>query len=108
MKITKRQLKRIIAEEKQRLVEFEFEAGSEEELQLGRIEAAAKASENLYNNFMELRAQLQDAAKEIPGSVANKNQRALLLSIIDDVEDALGDMDIHFNGHVRTMYGGPG
>ena len=67
-----------------------------EEFLTAEIDAMAKAADNLRIQFNELEAQMRDVAARIPGRVSNKNQRAVLMQIIDETAEALDDLERHF------------
>jgi hypothetical protein len=93
VKITKRQLQRIIAEEKQKLTE---EAVDPEEFLYGEVDAMQKATDSLRVQFNELEAQMQDVVARIPGNVFNRNRKALMLQIMEEAGEALDDLERHF------------
>ena len=102
LKITRKQLRRIIKEEKQKLAE---EAVDPEEFLYGEIDAMAKAADSLRIQLEELEPQMRDVAARIPGRVLDKNRKAVLLQIIDEAAEALDDLERHFSEAYTRMGG---
>ena len=76
-----------------------------EEFLYGEIDAMAKAAETLRVQLNELEPQMRDVAARIPGYVSNKNERAVLLQIIDEAAEALDDLERHFSEAHSRMGG---
>ena len=125
MKITKRQLRQIIKEEKLALLEMEDDYGLDnprgikgsvdeqdgaeavdpEESLYDEVEAMQKATDSLRTQFNELEAQMQDVAARIPGNVFNRNRKAVMLQIIEEAGEALDDLERHFSEAHSRMGG---
>ncbi len=99
MKITKRQLRRIIAEEKQRLSDsrrLNEEAVDPAEFLYGEVDAMHRAVEDLRVRLEELGPQMRDVISRIPGRAMPESRKAVMLNAITLADDALDDLERHF------------
>ena len=99
MKITKRQLRRIIAEEKQRLSDgrrLNEEEVDPAEFLYGEVDAMYLAAKGLREQLNELEDQMRDVIHRIPGRAMPKSRKAVMLNALILAADALDDLERHF------------